>query len=190
MSAAAPALPKRNCGRTGPVTPEGRAISSQNSRKHGACSQTLILPDESMQDFLLLLKHWCQNYRSAEGHYLFEFVRQAAKAEWFRIRAQRQYNACLATGPHPEDKTRALLLRYKTAAENTLQRSFRLLHKEMAVRSAPCLLPGTFRAAVRPAAVAGNPACPHVHCRYADLRPLENPSRRQPSYCVSFQASK
>jgi hypothetical protein len=84
-----------------------------------------------MQDFLLLLKHWCQNYRSAEGHYLFEFVRQAAKAEWFRIRAQRQYNACLATGPAPDSKTRALLLRYKTAAENTLQRSFRLLHRQL-----------------------------------------------------------
>jgi hypothetical protein len=129
MSAAAPQ--KRNSGRTGPVTPEGRAISAQNSRKHGLCSQTLIQPGETMQDFLVLLKHWCQNYRAAEGHFLFEYVRQAAKAEWFRIRAQRQYNSCLEASPDPASKTRALLLRYKTAAECAFQRAFRLLHQAL-----------------------------------------------------------
>jgi hypothetical protein len=134
MSAAAPQ--KRNSGRTGPVTPEGRAISAQNSRKHGLCSQTLIQPGETMQDFLVLLKHWCQNYRAAEGHFLFEYVRQAAKAEWFRIRAQRQYNSCLEASPDPASKTRALLLRYKTAAECAFQRAFRALHQALTTRTA------------------------------------------------------
>jgi hypothetical protein len=102
MSAEAP--PKRNSGHTGPVTPAGRAISSQNSRKHGLCSQVLIQPGETMQEFLFLLKHWCRNYRCAEGHFLFEVVRQTAKTEWFRIRAQRQYNACLEGSPDPQSK--------------------------------------------------------------------------------------
>jgi hypothetical protein len=42
-----PESEKRNWGRTGPTSPEGRAASSKNAIKHGACAQTLILPCES-----------------------------------------------------------------------------------------------------------------------------------------------
>jgi hypothetical protein len=144
---------KRNSGRTGPVTPEGCAISSQNSRKHGLCSQALIQPGETMHEFLFLLKHWCRNYRCAEGHVLFEAVRQTAKAEWFRIRAQRQYNACLAGAPDPQSKTRALLLRYKTAAEHAFQRAFRLLHQQLTAK--PPHLPTAGAPESHPASASG-----------------------------------
>jgi hypothetical protein len=44
---------KRNCGRTGPTSPESRAASSQNAVKHGACACTLILPHESQEEWEL-----------------------------------------------------------------------------------------------------------------------------------------
>ena len=58
-----PKCEKRNCGRTGPTSPEGRAASSKNSIKHGSCSQTLILPCEKEESWLLLLNRWLKTYQ-------------------------------------------------------------------------------------------------------------------------------
>ena len=46
---------KRNCGHTGPTSPEGRAISARNATRHGMCAKTLILDHENEQDWLQLL---------------------------------------------------------------------------------------------------------------------------------------
>ena len=40
-----------NGGPTGPRTPEGKAVSSQNARKHGYRSQNLLIPDELKPEF-------------------------------------------------------------------------------------------------------------------------------------------
>ena len=38
---------------TGPVSVDGKAVSSQNSRKHGLLSREIVLPDEDMEAFTL-----------------------------------------------------------------------------------------------------------------------------------------
>ena len=48
---------------TGPITPEGKARSSQNATTHGATSQQLILPGESQQDFDNLLANLTKEYQ-------------------------------------------------------------------------------------------------------------------------------
>jgi len=128
---------KRNCGRTGPTSPEGRAASSRNAIKHGACAQTLILPCESEESWLLLLSRWCQTYQPPEDSLLYDFVLKTAQAEWHRIRAHRNLESVMAftQGRSPfnwtpdEIKKHDLCLRYATAAERAFQREFRLLEQ-------------------------------------------------------------
>jgi hypothetical protein len=132
-----PEQKKRNCGRTGPTSPEGRATSSKNSIKHGSCSQTLILPCESEESWLLLLGRWVKTYQPAEDSLLYDFVLKTAQAEWYRIRAQRNLHSfeMVLGGLSPfnwlpdEIKKHDLLLRYKTTAERSFQREFRNLEQ-------------------------------------------------------------
>ena len=128
---------KRNCGRTGPTSPEGRATSSKNSTKHGSCSQTLILPHEKEECWLLLLHRWLQTYQPAEDSLLYDFVLKTAQAEWYRMRAQINLDCheCSQPGLSPTHwtpdyiKKHDLFLRYKTTAERGFQRTFRLLEQ-------------------------------------------------------------
>jgi hypothetical protein len=128
---------KRNSGRTGPTSPEGRAVSSKNSIKHGACSRTLVLPGESEDSWLLLLSHWCQTYQPVEDSLEYDFVLKTAQAEWHRIRTQRNYDVYLhiLQGVSPfnwtpdQIKKHDLNFRYKTAAERAFQREYRLLEQ-------------------------------------------------------------
>ena len=128
---------KRNCGRTGPTSPEGRAASSKNSTKHGACSRTLILPHESKEEWEDLLAHWCDIYKPAEDSLYYDFVLRTAEAEWHRQRAQLNFDVFMgSTGGgstinwQPDQiKKHDLALRYKTTAERAFQREFRLLEQ-------------------------------------------------------------
>ena len=45
----------------GPVTPEGRAKSSQNSIRHGLTANCVVLPTESREQFQLLLDSYVHN---------------------------------------------------------------------------------------------------------------------------------
>jgi hypothetical protein len=138
-AAAPPEEQKRNSGRSGPTSLEGKAISSQNATKHGACSKTLILPNESEEDWLLLLARWRDTYQPTDESLEFDFVLKAAQAEWYRLRAQRNYDEFLLSmggkPPHswnPADvKTHDLSLRYRTSAERAFQREYRLLEQHL-----------------------------------------------------------
>ena len=56
-------------GSTGPTSSEGKAASSQNALKHGSCSfSTLILKNESIEDFRALEKRWFQGYNVNPNH--------------------------------------------------------------------------------------------------------------------------
>ncbi len=128
---------KRNCGRTGPTSPEGRAASSKNAIKHGSCSQTLILPCESEESWLLLLNRWLQTYQPPEDSLKHDFVLKTAQAEWYRIRAHINLDnfISLRQGASPFNwtaeqlKMHDLLLRYKNSAERSFQRDFRNLEQ-------------------------------------------------------------
>jgi hypothetical protein len=130
---------KRNSGRTGPTSPEGKAVSSQNAVKHGGCAKTLILPGEFEKDWLLLLARWRDAYQPVEGSLEADFVLKAAQAEWHRIRAQHAYDNFFdfigGVPPHVfypgECKRHDLSLRYKNAAERTFHREYRALEHHM-----------------------------------------------------------
>lgn len=78
-------------GSTGPTSPDGKARSSQNSLKHGLCSQKLILPNENAAEFEEVKEKWLDDCLFDEP-LLFTLAEQDAVAEWFHLRALREYN--------------------------------------------------------------------------------------------------
>jgi hypothetical protein len=127
---------KRNSGRTGPTTNTGRATSARNATRHGMCATTLILDHENEADFLQLLNCWLDGYQNpTENTLLYTFVLKTAQAEWFRLRAQKEYDYCLRNHGAPpmtawqpnEIKMNDLVARYLTTAERRFQREYRML---------------------------------------------------------------
>jgi hypothetical protein len=121
---------------TGPVTAAGKEISSRNALTHGGTSEKLIVPGERQEDFDALLANLLEEY-SPETPDARNLVEDAALARWFLWRRQRAFNsvesALYAAQPAPEHwqpeayHQLALLDRYKTAAERSLQRVLRNL---------------------------------------------------------------
>jgi hypothetical protein len=121
---------------TGPVTAAGKEISSRNATTHGGTSEKLIVPGERQEDFDALLTNLLEEY-SPETPDARNLVEDAALARWFLWRRQRAFNsvesALYAAQPAPEHwqpeayHQLALLDRYKTAAERSLQRVLRNL---------------------------------------------------------------
>jgi hypothetical protein len=68
----------------GPKTPEGRARSSANSRRHGLTADTLLVSGESHDQFQLLLQDYVDQFHPATGVEM-ELVEAMAYARW-RIR--------------------------------------------------------------------------------------------------------
>jgi len=66
---------------TGPRTPEGKARSSQNARKHGLFARDTLLPDENPEEFLQLIADLEQELE-AGGPFELRLVRHIADAEW------------------------------------------------------------------------------------------------------------
>ena len=48
---------------TGPVTPAGKAIASQNATRHGLLSAKLLLEDEDAGDYQMMLTDLCRSVR-------------------------------------------------------------------------------------------------------------------------------
>ena len=131
-----PEKPKRNCGRTGATTPEGKMKTRLNALRHGSCARTLIIGAESHEKFFELHEAWVADYPH-DSRLLQDFILRTAQAEWHRIRIQDQYNAILQGQPAaqiynlPPDVLQALDLqqRYLTTAERTFQREFSMLER-------------------------------------------------------------
>ncbi len=114
---------------TGPRTLEGKARSSQNARTHGCTSRTLILPDESWEEYELVLSEWMGDFepQTPTG---WELVEQTAQAHWFFLRVQKQCDSFEASTSlnalewsEAEWKMRERLGRYRTAAERSFHRA-------------------------------------------------------------------
>ncbi len=124
---------KQNCGRTGPTSPEGKAISSRNALRHGCCAKTLILEGEKLEEWIKLCARWEAAYPS-EHPLLQDFILKTAQAEWRRIRVLNNFEDFVASHAMTMDtydpETRKLYdlkHRYNVAAERTFQREFRML---------------------------------------------------------------
>ncbi len=141
---------KRNCGRTGPTSVIGRTISARNATRHGMCSRTLILENESEEDWNELLTRWLNQYQNpAEKTILYTYVVKTAQAEWFRLRMQREYDLFFASMDSvPVDswqaeklKTNDLMQRYVNGAERRVLREKRALDQHWKMHGNPAPAP-------------------------------------------------
>jgi hypothetical protein len=91
---------------TGAVTPQGKAIVSQNSVRHGLTGQFSVLPWESQQDYDNLLKQFIKDEKPV-GAAEVELVVKMAEHTWMSKRALKMQNACISTEPStPEQEAR------------------------------------------------------------------------------------
>ena len=122
---------------TGPRTPEGKAVSSQNAFAHGLTSAKLVLPWENEGEFNLLLTQLIAEHNPAtvtEGI----LVREIAEQYWRLARARNHEHAILSEGPRMAqqgdadifldwNKTATLAARYVTRHERAFHKNLNLL---------------------------------------------------------------
>src|SRR3974390_1080125 len=76
----------------GPVTAEGKAISSQNALKHGMFSKQVVLPGEDPEAFERLRADYTRRFRP-QGDAEVELVETIAASSWRLKRIIRIENA-------------------------------------------------------------------------------------------------
>ena len=76
----------------GPVTPEGKAISSQNSLKFGAYSKLPLLPGEDPQKYEAHKERTFQFWDLARGYHELELVQSVCDYTW-RIKRLEHFHA-------------------------------------------------------------------------------------------------
>jgi hypothetical protein len=113
---------------TGAITPEGKAIISQNATRHGLSGKFRVLSGESQEDFDQLLAGLIRSEEPADEAEI-TMVHQMAEALWLSRRSVRLQNECFAdidSGTEEQrrvaHKTLALYLRYQTTHDRTFQR--------------------------------------------------------------------
>ena len=127
--------PEPQTGPTGPRTPEGKAISSANSLKHGLAAGRLIIPGEDREDFEALLNDLVAEHAPATPTEEM-LVQQIAQSWWLMHRAIRiQNQAFLETWC--DMKKLALFLRYQTTYERAFYRALNSLKKLQKERLTP-----------------------------------------------------
>lgn len=146
---------------TGPLTPHGKQRSSENAITHGCCSAKLFVADEKQEDFDRLRAYWFNEFaavipgtedpqaaKSAQDVWSplcaasEALVEQLVLDHWLLKRAQRNYISVeyelsasdpMQWLPGDEHKLR-LMIRYKTAAERSFDRSLRAVQRFMKER--------------------------------------------------------
>ena len=117
--------PKRH-GQTGPRTPEGRAISSQNSRVHGLCSKTVILPGENPEAFNQLVQSFNEEHQPATPTEI-ALVAEIADQYWRLQRVRRREDELFSLGVAMDDKQLQLCYRYGTKHERAFYKALKTL---------------------------------------------------------------
>jgi hypothetical protein len=111
----------------GPITAEGRAISAQNSLKHGATSSRVVLKYESQEEFDELKDSFVHRFKPADilEH---ELVHEMSAARWRMRRIEAMESALFDKAiedqlANPDnDPARAQMLAYIEVAESTSYR--------------------------------------------------------------------
>lgn len=162
-----PSEPARNRrGRsTGPSSPEGKATSSKNSITHGCTSRTLIVANESEEDWNRVLESWLAEYQP-DTDLFHSLVVQAAREHWFLLRNVRQYEQCEyslhdeqgspLTWSEEHNKKLDRFLRYKAAAERSFYRARNAVEQMRKTRAAETLTAAPARS--RKSAASETPA--------------------------------
>jgi hypothetical protein len=129
---------------TGPVTPDGKAASSQNAKTHGFTAADPVLPHEDRSQFNALVERYQSDFAPETAHEEF-LVGQMAGARWKLDRLERIENAMFGALESPGDTatTEALIAqafvekdtgngfarldRYRASLERTYHRAAREL---------------------------------------------------------------
>ncbi len=128
---------------TGPVSAAGKAVASQNSRKHGLTSKQIVLPGEDAAEYDALRESLIKLYAPANETER-TLVEEVAGGSWRLARARRHETAILKKliGDHCVDPDAAYaelffekpkelerLLRYLTTIERAYYRALNKLEK-------------------------------------------------------------
>jgi hypothetical protein len=97
---------------TGPVTEEGKAISSRNNFRHGLASSQLLIPGEDPAEYQALLDSYLAEHNPATPTET-ALVVGLAQHEWLGDRALNFQNLCF-TGPEVDQKQLNLFIRYES----------------------------------------------------------------------------
>lgn len=73
---------------TGPRTPEGKAASAANARRHGLAGAFTVLAHEDQEEFQALLDQYRAEFKPASAHEQF-LVEEMAQSRWTLARARR-----------------------------------------------------------------------------------------------------
>jgi hypothetical protein len=131
-------MDKRHSGHTGPTSPAGKAISSQNATSHGIFSSRLIIDGEDPAELAQLEADWLAKYRPYDG-ITRQFVIDTGHAEWRKRRALRHFDSvsdalaartALDWSP-TEQNAFNLSLRYKTSMERSFLSAYKLLEQHL-----------------------------------------------------------
>jgi hypothetical protein len=114
-------------GPGGPRSPEGKAISSGNSLKHGLASGRVIIPGEDPAEFEALLQDLIAEHTPA-GETEQLLVQHMAQSWWLMQRAIRIQNQAF-TETRVDTHKLALFLRYQTTHERAFYRALNSLIK-------------------------------------------------------------
>jgi hypothetical protein len=144
----------------GPVTPQGRAISSRNSLRHGFAAKSVVLPTESTREFQALLDSYVVQF-DPQGGVERELVQTMVAARWRLRRICNIETALLSTElvRRAEDideefsnmqnvdrlawvfeqladhgQTLSLVVRYESALNRSYDRAFKQLHMLQSAR--------------------------------------------------------
>jgi len=144
----------------GPVTPDGRAISSRNSLRHGLRAKAILIPGESRREFQTLLDDYVGQFQP-QGPVEFDLVQTMAIARWrlnrllaieatlienqledsaeFIEEHKAQYNpqqrsAYAFRRLADQGKSLALVLRYEGALNRSFEQAFKQLRQLQSTR--------------------------------------------------------
>ena len=110
----------------GPVTPAGKAVSSQNSLRHGLCSKQAVLPGEDPQEFARHRAAYLQHYRPLTQPEIDQ-VEIIANSCW-RLKRLMAFEAALLSGEETDPlKALSLLIRYENQLNRTREQAVKML---------------------------------------------------------------
>jgi hypothetical protein len=116
---------------TGPTTPEGKAISSQNALKHGLASRRLFIPGEDPSAFEELLRSFKLDFKP-DGPVEDDLVEEICMAKWLKERAIRMQTLAFekmaeSDDPYGIPPNLHVFIRYQITNENRYLRALRAL---------------------------------------------------------------
>jgi hypothetical protein len=117
---------------TGPRTPAGKAISSQNARKHDLCSRTLRLSPEEWAEY----NGMCDRYRrdlQPVGDVEQTLIDEICFSYW-RLQQAREAELTVITGHPTEFRLIALYIRYRTGYERGFYKALDKLNQTQRIR--------------------------------------------------------